>query len=193
MNTHRLSVLLSIATIMTAAACMANPLPGSVVAPKTFAFDGKSYRLAFSHTGVMRSTWEYGLEGEDVQNWQWTSLVTITQVNKLSSMAQWMQSMAQALQKENPPPRYEMRQVGESQAQFSMIYLPVAGSAKLQTYESDVWIARTACGGIVNLQFARQYPAIPGENLQEKLAAIQRDNTADMARIQALDWQAECQ
>ena len=61
-------------------------------------------------------------------------------------------------------------------------------------YESNAWLVRTVpgCGGIVNLQFARQVKPTAGMTEAAEVERLQRQNEADLAELQALAWQPSC-
>ena len=48
------------------------------------------------------------------------------------------------------------------------------------------------CGGIVNLQFARQVKPTAGMTEAAEVERLQRQNEADLAELQALAWQPSC-
>ncbi|MCY1292159.1 hypothetical protein D9M69_440120 [compost metagenome] len=162
-------------------------------APKEITFAGARYQLAFSHSSAKESLWEYTTDGESFKDGKWTRLVTIKQL-KVSNMpmSKWVDAIEQMLDQTTPRPLSSVEQTA-NEAYSRILYLP---SGRFPTFESNVWHTRHigTCGGIVNLQFARQYKAGPttATSDAELLKTIERDTETDMAALRAVDWQPTC-
>jgi len=189
LKTYRILALLVSTTLLTACSIHKQ---NDLSAPQQIVLDGKTYRQVFTNTQSQRAIWEYTTDGEKVEDWTWTRLVTINQMKIKAPLERWLLATKAKLGTTNPLPHYELKQSGD-RVLTRIIYPPVFDIKNRETYESNVWITQAACGGIVSLQFARQYAATPTEDSAKKLASILRDNEADMQTLQALNWQPNCQ
>ncbi|ATF91327.1 Uncharacterised protein [Cedecea neteri] len=160
-------------------------------APQTIAFAGKTYGQSFTRSTPQQAVWEYTTDGEKAENWAWTRLITVNQLKINATLDRWMQATVVELNRTTPKPHYSVVKHGDV-SEVRIINLPKPGDARQGGYESDVWIAREACGGIVNLQFARQYPADAKVAENDMVKRIKADNDADMTALQALNWKPEC-
>lgn len=163
-------------------------------APQEISLGGKTYRQVYTNANAQQAIWEYTTDGEKVEDWQWTRLVTINHL-KIGDvpLSRWLDVVKQMLDRTQPPPRYRIEPDGQG-VQVRIVYQPNPANPRTDTYEANVWIARpvAACGGIVNLQFARQHPARPGDDVNQTMDRIERENAADMAALQKLDWRPVC-
>ncbi len=188
--------IVTLASVFLLAAC-AGPQSAKtsqikdLTAPQSIAFAGKTYGQSFTRSTPQQAVWEYTTDGEKAENWQWTRLITVNQIKLNAPLDRWMQATAVELNRTVPKPHFDIAKNGDV-AEVRIIYLPKPGDAKQSGYESDVWLAREACGGIVNLQFARQYPADAKVTENDMVKRIKADNDKDMAALQALNWKAEC-
>ncbi|AIR59197.1 hypothetical protein LH23_00550 [Cedecea neteri] len=193
MNRYSIAVLAS-ACLLAACAGPQSAKTSQIkdlTAPQSIAFAGKTYGQSFTRSTPQQAVWEYTTDGEKAENWQWTRLITVNQIKINAPLDRWMQATALELNRTVPKPHFDVARNGDV-AEVRIIYLPKPGDAKQSGYESDVWLAREACGGIVNLQFARQYPADPKVTENEMVKRIKGDNDKDMAALQALNWKPEC-
>lgn len=185
----RLAVLC--AAILLAGCAAPQSRGGDLNVPRDLSLGGKTYQPAFKDANPRQSIWEFTTDGEKVEEWQWTRLVTIN-LMRLGEVPieRWTAVMQRELDNTRPLPRYAFQQQGDT-VLANIVYPP---SAKRPVYESNAWLVRTVpgCGGIVNLQFARQVKPTAGMTEAAEVERLQRQNEADLAKLQALAWQPSC-
>lgn len=185
----RLAVLC--AAILLAGCAAPQNRGGDLNVPRDLSLGGKTYQPAFKDANPRQSIWEFTTDGEKVEEWQWTRLVTVN-LMRLGEVPieRWTAVMQRELDNTRPLPRYAFQQQGNT-VLANIVYPP---SAKRPVYESNAWLVRTVpgCGGIVNLQFARQVKPTAGMTAAAEVERLQRQNEADLAELQALAWQPSC-
>lgn len=177
------------------AACATPPQPRTpshtLNVPRDLSLGGKTYQQAFTNSNPKQAIWEFTTDGEKVENWQWTRLATINLMRVGNvPIERWVAVMQRELDNSRPRPQYSFTQQGNA-VLANIVYPP---SAQRPVYESNAWLVRTvpSCGGIVNLQFARQQQSTAGLDSAAEVAQLQRQIEADMAELQALDWLPSC-